>query len=282
MKIRLATRGSDLALKQAEMVSEYLSGKIEGAEFEIVVVKTSGDKNQTVPLESSGGIGLFTKEIQESVISGDADLAVHSAKDLPALSQTNLVLCATLPRDYCADVLAIREGVNVPSLIASGSPRRRTQLKKMLPSAVWTEIRGNVPNRLKKITSGLADATVLSEAGIKRLNLEPFEGIVFKRIKPEICVPAVGQGIIALECRASDSELYAPFSHRPTHDALCLEKEFLKTLQGGCQTACGAYYDGEVFSFFHENTGIQNIKFAQNSTLEEKLKLVRELAEGAR
>lgn len=282
MKIRLATRGSDLALKQAEMVSAWLGEKIDGAEFEIVVVKTSGDKNQTASLEDSGGVGLFTKEIQDAVISGEADLAVHSAKDLPAENLTSLKTACVLPRDYCADVLAIREGVSVPSLIASGSPRRRAQIKKMLPNAVWTEIRGNVPNRLKKILSGLAEATVLSEAGIKRLNLDTFEGIVFKRIKPEICVPAVGQGIIAVECRPADAEFYSRFTHAETHCALRLEKEFLKSLGGGCQTASGAYFDGNIFSFFHENTGIQNIKFAENSTLEEKLALIRELAEGAK
>ena len=189
-KIRLATRGSPLALLQAKMAADYLRSKIgEDVEFEQVVIKTSGDKRQDWSLEKYGGKGLFTKEIEDALISGDADLAVHSAKDLPSDLPHNLTLAGCLPRDACRDVVAMREGVVVPALIASGSPRRRSQMKKIFPQAVWTEFRGNVETRLNKILSGDADATILSEAGLKRLGLEN-RGIKFTPIKTDICVPA--------------------------------------------------------------------------------------------
>lgn len=128
-KIRLATRSSPLALAQAKMVAEYLSARIADAQFEFVEIKTSGDKQQTWSLEKYGGKGLFTKEIEEALLGDDAEIAVHSAKDLPTDCPDGLEIAGCLPRDACADVLVIRDGVQVPNLIATGSPRRRAQLK---------------------------------------------------------------------------------------------------------------------------------------------------------
>ena len=282
-KIRLATRGSPLALLQAKMASDYLRSKIgEDVEFEQVVIKTSGDKRQDWSLEKYGGKGLFTKEIEDALISGDADLAVHSAKDLPSDLPHNLTLAGCLPRDACRDVVAMREGVVVPALIASGSPRRRSQMKKIFPQAVWTEFRGNVETRLNKILSGDADATILSEAGLKRLGLEKFEGIKFTPIKTDICVPAVGQGIIALECRLSDISIYAPLTDKTANETLALEREFLTTLGGGCQVAYAANCEGDTFRLYHENTGFQKISFAPNSAFEKRLEIVREIALAAK
>ena len=279
-KIRLATRGSPLALKQAQMTIEYLSARIADADFEIVEVKTSGDKNQKLSLSADGGTGLFTKEIEQALLNNEADLAVHSAKDLPSSVPENLALVACLPRDAWRDVLVLREGVDVPSLIASSSPRRRSQLKKMFPSAVWADLRGNVHTRLSKVASGVADATVLSEAGLVRLGIENFEGVVFKPVKVDVCVPAVGQGIIALESRAEDVEFFKQFTDVSAMEALVLEREFLRSLGGGCQSAYAGYFDGESFRLFHENSGYQNINLSSLKSLEEKIAVIKELASG--
>ena len=278
--IRLATRGSELALKQARMAADWLGKKIPGFKFEIVEIRTSGDKRLDASLEKEGGSGLFTKEIEDALLDGRADAAIHSAKDLPTKIADGLSISCVLPRDWCADVLAIRDGVKVPSLIATGSPRRRMQLKKIFPQAVWTEIRGNVTTRLDKIVSGTADATILSEAGIKRLGIESYAGVSFTRIKPEICVPAVGQGIIAVETRSSETFGFENCSDSETCDALRLEREFLDALGGGCQSAFAANFDGKTFRFFHENSGFQQIKFPEGSSLEERIKTVREFASG--
>ena len=277
-KIRLATRGSPLALAQAEMAKAFLSSHIDNAEFEIVEVKTKGDKNQKLSLSVDGGSGLFTKEIEDALLRGEADIAVHSAKDLPTIINDNLRLCGCLPRDAYRDVLAIRSDVSVPELIASSSPRRRSQLKKIFPNAVWCELRGNVHTRLNKIVSGYADATVLSEAGLVRLGISEFEYIVFKPVKIDICVPAVGQGIIALESRAEDFDFFKNFSDTVAMDSLSLEREFLKSLGGGCQSASAANFDGQIFRFFHENIGTQKIEITQELTLSEKLKVVADVA----
>ena len=280
-KIRLATRGSPLALIQTRMAEDFLRAHIGGGvEFERVIVKTSGDKRQDWSLEKFGGKGLFTKEIEDALLSGEADLAVHSAKDLPSNIPEGLVIAGCLPRDACRDVLAVRDGVSVPSLIASGSPRRRAQLKKIFPQAVWTEFRGNVETRLGKIAAGEADATILSEAGLKRLGIDSFGGIKFSPVKVDICVPAVGQGIVAFECRSSDLSFYSPLTDPSTNEIFSIEREFLTALGGGCQAAYAANCDGLTFRFFHENTGFQKIEFDVSATLVEKLALVRELALG--
>ncbi len=265
-------------MAQAEMAMRFLSSRIVDAEFEIVQVKTKGDKNQSLSLSADGGSGLFTKEIEEALLRGQADVAVHSAKDLPTSINESLRLCGCLPRDVCRDVLAIRNDVQVPSFIASSSPRRRSQLKKIFPNAVWGELRGNVHTRLEKIVSGYADATVLSEAGLTRLGIVEFENIVFKPVKSDICVPAVGQGIIALECRAQDFDFFKSFSDSSTMEAYLLEREFLKALGGGCQSANGANFDGKVFRFFHENSGVQKIEFGEDLPFAEKLKTVADVA----
>ena len=278
--LKLATRGSPLALAQANMAARFLGARIAGAEFEIVEIKTTGDKRQDWSLEKFGGKGLFTKEIEEALMAGEADIAVHSAKDLPSEMPEGLVIAGCLPRDACRDVLAVREGVDVPSLVASGSPRRRMQLKKILPQAVWTELRGNVQTRLKKLASGAADATVLSEAGLVRLGIDKFDGVKFSPIKTDLCVPAVGQGLIALQCRAADASKYGPLTDAAANETLALEREFLKALGGGCQVAYAANFDGKIFRFFHELSGYQKFDMSKVSGLENRLSIVRELAAG--
>ena len=270
-KIRLATRGSPLALIQAQMTADYLRGKIPGAEFEVIEVKTRGDKNQALSLSADGGMGLFTKEIENALLEGAADIAVHSAKDMPTEIAPGLRIAGCLPRDAYRDVLVLRDGVEVPSLIASSSPRRRAQLKKLFPNVVWSELRGNVHTRLSKVISGLADATVLSEAGLSRLGLDRFDGVIFKPLKIDICVPAAGQGIIAYECREDDFEMFGKFSDDGAMRALSVERAFLRGLGAGCQTACAAYFDGSSLRIFHEDCGFKKIDVRPDASSEELL-----------
>lgn len=276
-----------MALVQARMAADFLrsraaSSGLGGLEFEIVEVKTSGDRHGDWALEKHGGGGLFTREIEDAVLSGDADIAVHSAKDLPVQACTGLRVFGCPPRDAARDVLVLREAVEEPSLIASGSPRRRAQLKGMFPRSVWTEIRGNIHTRLKKILSGGADATVVSEAALLRLGIRGEEGLRFVPLSPDECVPAAGQGLIALQCRESDAAYFSKFSDGAGGEAFALERRFLSVLGGGCHAASAAYFDGAYFRFFHENSGIQKVDFSGVSSLEGKLALVEELASGVK
>lgn len=280
--IRLATRGSPLALAQTRIAADFLAQHFLDFRFEIVEIKTSGDKRQDWSLEKFGGKGLFTKEIEEALLEGSADIAVHSAKDLPIFSPQGLEIAGCLPRDACADVLVMRENIQVPTLIASGSPRRRAQLKKIFPQAVWTEFRGNVHTRLKKLASGAADASALSQAGLVRLGINSYGGVVFKPIKLDLCVPAVGQGIIALQCRTDFADQLRPFTDVAANIAFALEREFLIALGGGCQSAFAANCDGDIFRLFHEECGFQKIIFPADSNFETRLNMVRDIAAGLR
>ena len=277
---KVATRSSPLAVKQTQMAIEYLSKRIPDAEFEILDFKTTGDKKLNWSLEKHGGKGLFTKELEESLLSGETDFAVHSAKDLAVDIPEGLALAAFLPRNDPRDTLIIRNSVTVPSLIATASPRRRSQLKRLFPTAVWTEIRGNIETRLKKISELSADASVLAAAGLDRLGIDAFEGLEFKRLKIQCCVPAVGQGAIAIECRSDDLEFFKSFSDKQTELAVLLEREFLKALGGGCQVAYGAHFDGHLFHIYHEKVGYQKIDLSAYASFEDKSKAVCELAGG--
>lgn len=279
-KIIVATRVSPLAMKQAEMAVEYFSKKMPGAEFEILGLKTTGDRNANWSLEQAGGKGLFTKELEEALLDGRADIAVHSAKDVPTERPAGLKLAACLPRGDSRDVLILKEGKADISLIATGSPRRRAQLKKMFPNAVWGEMRGNVGTRLKKILAGDADATVLSAAGLGRLGITSEDGLEFRHMKFQCSVPAVGQGIIAVECREADAAEFAVLGDAGTYEALALEREFLIQLGGGCQTAFGAHYDGGLFHVFHEKIGYQKLDLGVYPDFAEKLSHVSSLARG--
>ncbi len=276
---KVATRPSPLALKQAQMSVEYLSKFFPDAVFEILEIRTTGDKMQNWSLEKSGGKGLFTKEIEDALLDKSADIAIHSAKDLPTLEPQGLVIAGTLPRGDSRDVLIKNPKSAVPSLIATGSPRRRLQLKAMFPQAVWTEMRGNVETRLRKLESGFADATVLSAAGLERLGITSFGELEFKYLKLQNSVPAVGQGIIAIQCRLEDFDTFAPYTDTKTNFALTLEREFLRALGGGCQAAYAAHYDGINLHCYHENCGYQKIRFS-TFDLESMKAQVSEIAEG--
>jgi hydroxymethylbilane synthase len=260
-RIRIATRKSPLALRQTDLVIEALQEVFPELECERVLITTTGDARQQWSLSEKGGKGLFTKEIEDALLSGEADLAVHSAKDLPTEVPKGLEIRGFLPREDPRDVLVMREGLEegYPKEIASASPRRRIQGKLLFPNAVWCEIRGNVDTRIKKIASGATDATFLAAAGLNRLGISSWDGTTFRLLPFRVMVPAVGQAAIALQTRLGDLEELQAVCCPATGAAVTLERRLLELMEGGCQIAMGAHCDGESLHVFHEAWGYQQI-----------------------
>lgn len=268
----IATRGSKLALAQATEAAEALQRAGVAEEVEIREYVTTGDRQRAISLEKEGGKGLFTKEIEEALLAGEADVAVHSAKDLPTEMPEGLALAAFLPREAAHDVFIMREGLAKPCFIASGSPRRREQLKLLHPCAAWSELRGNVETRLKKIAAGKADATVLAAAGLNRLGFAEWEGLSFEPLNIREVVPAVGQGAIALQTRTADAPLLVAASHAATERAVTIERAMLAGLGGGCHAATAAHVIGERLLIFHETLGFREYALnGQEMALEKRL-----------
>ena len=264
---RLGTRGSQLALWQANTVAARIA-KAGGPSCEIVVLKTDGDRIQDRPLSEIGGKGLFVKEIEDALLGGAIDLAVHSSKDMAAVLPPGLTIAGTLPRENPLDAVvlsrrtqgsglraeealsaqppaltSIEELVRVlgeaPS-IGTGSVRRVAQLIRLFPGARFTGIRGNLDTRLRKLDEGAHDALVLASAGLNRLG---FGARISLSIPADHCVPAPGQGIVAIEIRENDTrvrEAVARIADADAGDALAAERAVLETLGGGCQTPAGA------------------------------------------
>lgn len=253
--LTLATRRSPLARRQTELAAEHLREQFPGIDIETLEVTTTGDRRKSWSLEERGGKGLFTKELEEAVLEGRADIAVHSAKDLPTEEPPGLVICGYLPREAPHDVFAMREGVTEVREIATSSPRRRFQAKTLYPKACWGEIRGNVDTRLKKVVLGHADATILAAAGLNRLGLNDFEGIEFKAFTLDEMVPAAGQAAVALQCRPTLAETLSPRLCGRTGATVHLEREVLSRLGGGCHVATAVHHDGRKLHVFHESVG---------------------------
>lgn len=262
MKIVLATRKSPLALVQAEMVAARLTAAIPGTQCELLKVVTTGDKQAEWSLSKQGGKGLFTAELEQAMLRGEADAAVHSCKDLPGENTPGLVVAGYLPRADVRDVLVLREGVTQPRTIATGSPRRQMQIRRLFPKAGFAEIRGNVDTRLKKIASGEADATILAAAGLQRLGIASWPGVAFRVLNVNESVPAVGQGAIALQCRAGDEARFAPALDAVTARCVNLERAFQAQLGAGCQIAFAAHATADRLYFCHEKTGIRTLPLA--------------------
>jgi hydroxymethylbilane synthase len=250
--LRLGSRGSPLALFQARLVAERM-GYATGQVPEIVVIKTSGDRLQEAPLSEIGGKRLFVKEIEDALLNGDIDLAVHSSKDMPAVLPDRLDVGAVLEREDPRDALvmpkgdgdlfppAAREKVPVPfsARIGTGSVRRIAQLKSLFPGASFENVRGNLDTRLRKLDSGDYDVLVLAAAGLRRLGLV---SRISETLRVEDCVPAPGQGIIAVEIRTDDDEARKAVSginHRDAAAALEAERALVTALGGGCQMPIG-------------------------------------------
>ncbi|KPQ15251.1 MAG: hydroxymethylbilane synthase HemC [Rhodobacteraceae bacterium HLUCCO18] len=245
--LRIGTRGSPLALAQAHETRGRLMAAFDLPEeaFEIVVIKTTGDDRSLidadVALKTLGGKGLFTKEIEEDMLSGKIDIAVHSMKDMPVAQPEGLVLDCYLPREDVRDAfvsLAHGSLADLPSgaKVGSSSLRRRAQLKVRRPDLEVVEFRGNVQTRMKKLGDGVADATFLAMAGLKRLGMTE---VVKSAIAPEDVLPAVAQGAIGIERRIADmrsAAMLEAIHDGPTGQRLAAERAFLAGLDGSCET----------------------------------------------
>jgi hydroxymethylbilane synthase len=245
--LRLATRGSPLALWQAHRVAALLEAA--GSASTLVVVETLGDRRTDLPLEQLGGQGVFVKEVQAAVVRGEADAAVHSAKDLPssaALSVPDLVLAALPERGDPRDVLVGGRLDSLPtgSVVATGSARRRVQLANLRPDLTFAGLRGNLATRLATVGVGDVAAVVVAKAAIDRLAWSPSDDLAVEVLEPEIMLPQVGQGALALECRADDAVTRAALG--AIHDVrlgplVSAERAFLAELGGGCTLPVGAH-----------------------------------------
>ena len=254
-KIVLATRQSPLALAQAELVAVHLRARL-GVETELLRLVTTGDRQADWSLEQKGGKGLFTGELEAALRRGEADLAVHSTKDLPGGMPEDLALAGYLPREDARDVLVLRAGVAAPRTLATGSPRRRLQAERLYPGVAFSEIRGNVDTRLRKIgDGGVADGTLLAAAGLRRLGIGHWPNVEFHSLGFQSMVPAVGQGAIAVQVRAADVARFAGVFDPVTARQVGLERAFQLQLGAGCHTAFAAHATDAMLHFFHEKTG---------------------------
>lgn len=273
-KIILATRRSPLALVQTELVRAYLARELPDAEFEVLDLVTKGDRKHSWSGQEPGGIkGLFTREIEDALLKGEAHIAVHSAKDMPVEDRPGLTIAGYLPREGAHDVLVVREGCAKPGFIATGSPRRRLQAKVLFPQAVWSQIRGNVETRLKKIAKGEAEATILAAAGLKRLGINTWPGLTFKPLDIRQMVPAPGQGAIALQCCESDAEKYAGFLDAETAFSVNIERAFARLIGGGCHSPSAAHYCNGDLHVYLEEQGYMKFSFkgVSEEAVEERL-----------
>ncbi len=246
--IKIGTRGSLLALAQAHEVRDRLvaSHDIPAEEIEIIVIKTTGDKVQDRPLSEIGGKGLFTKEIEEALYSGEIDIAVHSMKDMPTVLPPGMEIAALLPREDARDAFLSPKAKDLMSLsegaiIGSSSLRRAAQIKRLRPDIEVVTFRGNVQTRLKKLESGIVDATLLAYAGLKRLGLEH---VVTNLIDTDDMLPAVAQGAIGIEIKSDDDKArhaIAPLNDEKTEVCVAAERAFLRVLDGSCQTPIAGY-----------------------------------------
>jgi hydroxymethylbilane synthase len=255
-KLILATRKSPLALAQSEMVAAHLRTHL-GVETELLKIVTTGDKQTEWSLEKKGGKGLFTSELEAALLRGEADVAVHSTKEIPGDMPPGLALGGYMPRADTRDVLVLHAGVTTPKTIATASPRRRLQIAKLFPDATFTEIRGNVDTRLRKIGElHVADASVLAAAGLKRLGISSWPGVEFVPLEFDQMVPAVGQGAIGIQCREADAAKFAVVFDAATARHVTLERAFQNALGGGCHTAFAAHVTPGRLHLFHENIGL--------------------------
>jgi hydroxymethylbilane synthase len=241
--LRIGTRGSPLALAQARLVRDALMAAhgLDDGCVTLETIRTTGDMIRDRPLTEAGGKGLFTKEIEEALVRGAVDLAVHSAKDMPTELPAGLVIAAVLPREDPRDVFISRKAASLRELprgavLGTASLRRQALVKHLRPDLSVVTFRGNVETRLRKLDEGAVDATLLALAGLKRLALDKEATAV---LSVDEFLPAVGQGIIAIEARADDERtraLLAAIDHAETATALAAERAFLAALDGSCRT----------------------------------------------
>ena len=241
----VGTRGSRLALWQADFVAERLAALRPGLEIRRTIIKTIGDKILDTPLSKIGDKGLFTKELEAALLDGRIDIAVHSLKDLPTRLPAGLAIGAILEREDPRDALISLSRTTLKDLppgarVGTSSLRRRSQILALRSDLEIVDLRGNVPTRIERVEKGEMDAVVLAKAGVVRLGLG---SKIVEVIDPDVVLSAVGQGAIAIEIRGNDpriSEILAPLDHFPTRLAVIAERALLRRLEGGCQIPIGA------------------------------------------
>ena len=248
--VRVGTRGSRLALIQTELTLAVLGEAHPDVRFEVVTVTTQGDANQTAPLAGMG-LGVFVKEIERRLETGEIDMAVHSLKDMPTVLPPGMALGAVLERADPRDALVSHLGKTLEDFpagakIGTSSPRRQAQIAERRPDLEIVPIRGNVDTRLRKAAGEECDGTVIAVAGLDRMGMSE---VITEYLSPEEFVPPPGQGAMAVEIRDDDertAELVASADHAPTTAAVTAERSFLEALGGGCQVPVGAYaeFDG--------------------------------------
>jgi len=266
--LRIATRKSPLALWQAERIASLLESEM-GYQSELVPMSTTGDRQTQWNLSQKGGKGLFTKELEDALLHGDVDLAVHSAKDMPTECPPGLSLSAFAEREDPRDVLVLKKGIQNPKVMATGSPRRQAQLKTRFPKSQWIQLRGNVETRLRKIAEQHeAEGTILASAGLARLGLTNFPGLKFMYLPVSEMVPAAGQGAIAIQTRSSEKDEYTILGNPKTQREVGIERKVLESQGGGCQIALGVCMNEDSIHFFEEKTGYLSFSCSEMSESE--------------
>ena len=244
--IVIGSRGSQLALWQANWVKSELERLHDNVDIDIRIIATSGDKIQDAPLSKIGGKGLFVKEIEEALLANEIDLAVHSMKDVPMELPTELGILVITKRENPLDVLISKNGEKLADLpqgatIGTSSLRRSSQLLKYRDDFKIHPLRGNVDTRLRKVEEGKYDAILLASAGLNRLG---WANRITEEISPDILLPAMGQGALGIETRLDDTKIYdfiSTLNHEQTHYAVSAERSLVGRLDGGCQVPIGAY-----------------------------------------
>ncbi len=253
-KIRLGTRGSPLALWQANWIKNQLEETHEGLQVELITIKTTGDKIQDVPLAKIGGKGLFLKEIEDALLKNKIDIAVHSMKDVPVQLPRRLCIASFTERQDPRDALISKNGVKLADMpknakIGTGSMRRQTQLLNYRPDFEIIPLRGNIDTRIKKLETEGLDGIILAAAGLIRMG---WAEQITEYIDTGILLPAIGQGSVGIETRDFDIdviEAVVALDHEDTNYALEAERGFLRVLEGGCQVPIGGYatiQDGQL------------------------------------
>lgn len=242
----IGTRGSQLALTQSGMIRDQIAKDFPEYRVRLEKIKTTGDKITDVPLARVGGKGLFVKEIEEALLSGKVSLAVHSMKDVPTVLPKGLHLGATTEREDPRDAVFTRSGRPLMDLpkgarIGTSSLRRQSQIKYSRPDFEMVPLRGNLDTRIKKLQTEGLDAVIVAAAGVRRMG---WEDRINELLSPEICLPAIGQGALGLECRVQDprvNEVVKRYDHPETASCVRAERALLKRLEGGCQVPIAAF-----------------------------------------
>ena len=282
MTLRIGTRGSRLALWQADFIKSKISAKFPDIQIKIEIIKTEGDKLINSPLSKIGGKGVFVKDIEEALLSNKIDLAVHSLKDMPSFLPPGLIIGAVTKRQHPADAIVSKNNIKLEDLtpgsrVGTGSLRRKAQILHHFPALEIVPIRGNVDTRLKKLETENLDAIVLAVAGLQRMG---FDDKISQIIDTDIIIPAPGQGIIAVETRDDDKNTQKILNDLNDLNSLSeslLERSFLKSLRGDCNIPAGCYarVEGESISsigFISDETGesmITSRMFGKSSDSEE-------------